>query len=184
VYHNKTGELMFSMLILSLVFHFNAQANLDAKTKLVEESIRGVNALRETMVLTLPEDTQAITPKDFKASCGQVGIAIKRLSKKHQFTIRQASHKFRNPQHKPTKIEEEALRFFVQTPNQNKFWKEDVPNERHFFQKIVVKQSCLKCHGEKLMRPPFVQRKYPKDNAYGFKVGDLRGLYHVIIKKD
>ena len=50
-----------------------------------------------------------------------------------------------------------------------------------YFRRIVVEPACLACHGEQSARPDFVLQGYPNDRAYGFAVGDLRGLYAVFV---
>jgi hypothetical protein len=50
-----------------------------------------------------------------------------------------------------------------------------------YFRRITVEPACLACHGPKDSRPQFVKDGYPYDRAYGFDVGDLRGLYSVFV---
>jgi hypothetical protein len=44
---------------------------------------------------------------------------------------------------------------------------------------IYVEVACLQCHGnEEKVKPAirrFLKRKYPFDEAFGYKEGDLRG---------
>ena len=53
----------------------------------------------------------------------------------------------------------------------------------HYFRRIDVGAKCLGCHGPKNSRPDFIKKKYGPDRAFDFKVGDLRGLYHVKLSK-
>ncbi len=53
-----------------------------------------------------------------------------------------------------------------------------------YFRRIAVEEACLACHGAKEERPEFVKQGYPEDRAYGFEVGDLRGLYSVFIAEE
>ncbi len=46
-----------------------------------------------------------------------------------------------------------------------------------FYYRIPVVEACLGCHGSQNSMPDFIIKKYPSDKAFGFKAGDLRGLY-------
>ncbi len=50
-----------------------------------------------------------------------------------------------------------------------------------YFRRIVVEHPCVACHGGREERPEFVRNRYPEDRAYGFRVGDLRGVYSVFL---
>ena len=55
---------------------------------------------------------------------------------------------------------------------------------KRYVRPIFVEPACLACHGEKDKRPDFIVKKYPKDKAFDFKVGDLRGIISVMIPDD
>ncbi|MCI5126867.1 MAG: DUF3365 domain-containing protein [Candidatus Electrothrix sp. AR5] len=44
---------------------------------------------------------------------------------------------------------------------------------------ILVQQGCLKCHGEPDDAPPAVLAKYGSEKAFGYKVGQVRGIVSV-----
>ncbi len=50
---------------------------------------------------------------------------------------------------------------------------------------IYAEKACLNCHGEKNKIKPairqFLERKYPNDQAFGYKEGDIRGGISIII---
>jgi hypothetical protein len=50
-----------------------------------------------------------------------------------------------------------------------------------YLRRITVESSCLACHSARASRPAFVVGNYPKDRAFEFRAGDLRGLYSVFI---
>ena len=68
----------------------------------------------------------------------------------------------------------------MEHPDLTAFWERDEQGV-HYYRRINVQASCLACHGAKDSRPSFVKDKYPQDLAYDFQVGDLRGMYAVII---
>jgi diguanylate cyclase (GGDEF)-like protein/PAS domain S-box-containing protein len=46
---------------------------------------------------------------------------------------------------------------------------------------LYIKKSCLKCHGKREDALPSIRKKY--DKAYGYRLGDLRGLLSISIKE-
>ncbi len=50
---------------------------------------------------------------------------------------------------------------------------------------IYAEKACLNCHGEKNKLKPairhFLERKYPSDQAFGYKEGNIRGGISIII---
>ncbi len=44
---------------------------------------------------------------------------------------------------------------------------------------ILVQQECLKCHGDPEDAPPTVIAKYGSEKAFGYKVGQVRGIVSV-----
>jgi len=63
-------------------------------------------------------------------------------------------------------------------------WDDPETKEKFFYYKpIVMKEICVNCHGEKSKLGDGVAEKlaelYPSDEATGYKVGDLRGMFAV-----
>lgn len=146
---------------------------------LVVTEVEKLNSLRETMVLSVPNEN--VDVQTFKAACGPVGVMAKKMAKENNWIFRQASHKNRNLKNATTKLEEKAIRRFKRQRELEAFWL-NLNGVDHYFRRITVQKQCLSCHGAKGSRPDFVKKKYPKDKAFGFKVGGLRGLYHVYKK--
>jgi hypothetical protein len=50
---------------------------------------------------------------------------------------------------------------------------------------IYVETACLQCHGKKdqirIEIKQFLSRRYPHDNAFGYKEGELRGGISIVI---
>ncbi len=98
--------------------------------------------------------------------------------------LKQTSLKIRNPSNAPDEWEKKVLKFmetseyshgrgFGETvkANGNKIYR--------YMKPIYVEVACLQCHGnEEKVKPAirqFLKRKYPFDEAFGYKEGDLRG---------
>ncbi|MER2602069.1 MAG: DUF3365 domain-containing protein, partial [Candidatus Competibacter phosphatis] len=52
-------------------------------------------------------------------------------------------------------------------------------NFYRYSQPIFVQKSCLKCHGDPKDAPADVIAKYGDKRAFGYKVGDVRGIISV-----
>lgn len=134
-----------------------------------------INQMRENLVQGVQGP---VTLQTFKAVCAPVGQTAKKVAKDKGWAFKQTSLKYRNPKHAPDSLEKSVLKQFGKNKDQMSLWVQ-ANGQQHYFRRIIVKKQCLACHGSKNQRPQFIQSKYPKDKAFGFNVGDLRGLYHV-----
>ena len=138
------------------------------------KQLQGFNLMRESLAGSIDPKKEPITPDTFKKTCMPVGLALKDWGKQKGYKVRQVSHKYRNPDHAPTADEQIALDRFL-ADKKLEHWQDD----QSIYVRIPMAQSCLHCHGEKSSRPDFIKKKYPKDRAFDFKPGELRGLYRV-----
>lgn len=114
------------------------------------------------------------------------------MADKHGVTLRRVTHKPRNPSGKADAAELEILKSFESTlaasqstnpppPVVTNFTSEQVT----FFAPIVLNNDlCLRCHGEpgNDIAPvdlTVIQKLYPRDEATGFKLGQLRGAWRI-----
>jgi len=51
----------------------------------------------------------------------------------------------------------------------------------YYSQPLYITNACLKCHGKKEDAPKIIQERY--NNAYGYKLGDLRGIIDIELKQ-
>lgn len=104
--------------------------------------------------------------------------------------IRRTSTKYRNVNNKPNELENTWLNKFQesiskkQEPGTTSLYEN---GEFHFFKPIIIQPLCLSCHGNPsqdiqvdVMKR--IDSLYPNDLAKGYKNGELRALWHVIIK--
>ena len=110
------------------------------------------------------------------------------LSRENGVTIRRTSLQVRNPKDTPTSREKEVLEDFHQQMKNGEAIKPFVYFEEgafvRFFAPIKVNTPCLNCHGviDETMKAAdyaLIQAKYPMDEAIGYQVGDLRGMWSV-----
>jgi hypothetical protein len=142
--------------------------------------------LREGLALSLVNvDSAQITADTFQNVCAPVGKSIQEWSKKTGLEAKQWALKFRNPNNEP----KGELRAWLSTFEKNPELTHAVFSEKRgdqegqlYLRRISVTEGCLKCHGPKDERPEFIRKKYPQDQAYGFKAGDFRGVLSVWVK--
>lgn len=114
------------------------------------------------------------------------------LAEKHGVVLRRVTHKPRNPAASADATELNILNSFAAAVTAGSPTNLPPPLVTNlvaptvsFFAPIVLSNDlCLKCHGEPgqdLARADLaiVQRLYPRDQATGFKRGDLRGAWRI-----
>jgi len=94
--------------------------------------------------------------------------------------IRTVSDRPRNADNMANDFELEMIQYFTQNPEEtDKFiQKEDT---FYYTKPLLIKPSCLKCHGKREDAIPSIRDKY--ENAYDYKLGEIRGLLHIKIKE-
>ncbi len=114
------------------------------------------------------------------------------MSRVYNVKIKRSSHKLRNPHNAPDSLEKEILdNYFAKKQQGDKLSpivKKDTTGKIHFYAPIIIKKDCLKCHGEPGKDIPepiykLIKEKYPQDQATGFKIGDLRGIWDITFPK-
>lgn len=150
------------------------------KAKKIADEITDLRSVRAASLL---QSDKAITPVIFKGVCGPVKERAMAIAKKEGVKIRHAAIKNRNPAHAASD-EEKSFHALFEKGSETEIWDKTTINKKsyeRYVRPIFVETACLSCHGERDKRPAFVKKKYPKDLAYGFKAGDLRGIIEVII---
>ena len=100
-------------------------------------------------------------------------------------TINNVSDRPRNPDNKADALETKAIHYFNQNPNQNETIELIKDGKKEFFffaAPLRIQPYCLVCHGEKNEVLPYIANRY--DNAYGYKLGEVRGLTSIKISKN
>ncbi|MEA5489980.1 MULTISPECIES: Tll0287-like domain-containing protein [Pseudanabaena] len=149
------------------------------------QEIESLDAMRTGLASSLEGSTEEPTQQTMKEVCRPVGMQAMQLSKENGWQVKQIATKYRNPAHAPENLHDKmALAKFEQDHELVGIWDRETINQQagtRYYRRIDVEASCLVCHGAKDQRPQFVQKGYPQDLAYNFKVGDLRGMYAVFI---
>ena len=106
--------------------------------------------------------------------------------------VKRVSDKYRNPDNRPDRLDLEVIKEFKEKLKEGKLPPYEIRkvklNGREYFvyyKPILVAPFCLNCHGEPARMNPEVLRilreKYPRDRALGYKAGQLRGVFRVLI---
>jgi len=106
----------------------------------------------------------------------ELSVIANKTSTRASFTV--TSDNVRQKANAPDKFEREAIDIFsrtIDTPFVEQY-------ENGFFRyarPLIVKEGCLKCHGNPKDAPAAVIEKYGSNKAFHYKVGDVRGIISV-----
>ncbi len=69
------------------------------------------------------------------------------------------------------------------------FTEQDKNGEVYYYKPIVIAMpTCIKCHGDKTdlteSTQKIIAQKYPNDKAFGYEMGDLRGMWKIKLKEN
>jgi len=88
------------------------------------------------------------------------------------------SDEYRQPANKPDTFESNAISAFKK--DRNLAYIDGYQGGMYRYTRpIFVKKGCLKCHGKPEDAPREVIEKYGSEKAFGYKVGDVRGIISV-----
>lgn len=163
----------------------DASAPVDELARAVE-AVEGLDDLRERLATSFLQEG-GIEPDatTFREVCRPVGQRARSLAREHGWTVQQLAVRYRNPDHRPDEEARWAHERMEERTDLDGLWLRTTDGEGRpgirYFRRITVRKACLECHGPKADRPSFVKERYPEDRAYGFEVGDLRGVYSVFV---
>ncbi len=93
-------------------------------------------------------------------------------------TFRVTSDEYRQADNAPDDFESRSIKAFKQNKDL-KFMEEFEGQNYRYARPILVKKGCLKCHGDPKDAPKEVIEKYGDQKAFGYKVGQVRGIVSV-----
>jgi len=116
------------------------------------------------------------------------------LAKQHHAVIKRTSLKLRNPLNAPDSMELTMLKIYDQMSKMRNpvlvpKILEKGTDEIQFFAPIQIKnETCLKCHGVlgQTMKEEdyaFIKQRYPNDQATGYKMDEVRGMWSITLKR-
>ncbi len=96
-------------------------------------------------------------------------------------TFRVTSKNYRNPKNKPDSLEMHAINALEK---KEKTFVEQFEGDTYRYSiPLTVTEACLKCHDKPENAPKEVIEKYGSERGFGYKVGDIRGIVTVKLKK-
>lgn len=129
--------------------------------------------LNDSTVGFLPAHASAHISEEFLKRSNQ-GISIQNVSDRP-----------RNPVNQADALEKKSIAFFNQNPDKNESIELVKEGDKEFFffaSPLRIQAYCLVCHGEKNEVLPYISKRY--ENAYGYKLGEVRGLTSIKIPKN
>jgi hypothetical protein len=115
------------------------------------------------------------------------------LSRAHNVRISRISEKYRNPADKPDQLDQTVLEAYLEqlaVGSKLQPHLEVTDHEVIFYSPILILDPiCLNCHGDPgstmvQENYDFIKSKYPDDLAYGYKLGDLRGAWRIVLSPE
>lgn len=179
---------IFLLVILMTIStaKLDAMEYVDSRKEVAKKIANEISDMRSKRAASLIDSDKAVTAKLFKEVCGAVKKRAMELAKENNVKIRHAAIKNRNPDHAANVEERQLHRLFETDRSISEVWGEvEIEGKTYsrYVSPIFVEPACLACHGKKDRRPDFIQKKYPKDSAFDFKAGDLRGIIEVMLPK-
>ncbi|MDZ7608801.1 MAG: DUF3365 domain-containing protein [Cyclobacteriaceae bacterium] len=118
---------------------------------------------------------------------------IDSLSKEYNAQIRRVSLKNRNPADAPSTLELQILEAYESQTADSLTLSTNVQplgNDQYLFTKPIMIDNalCLACHGTPenglaTATQDLIKSKYPADKAIGYQIGDLRGMWSIVLPK-
>ena len=187
------GALIIGVIIgtLILIIFYQSISQIVIKETLKKAKLEAntIIAYRHYLSKVAPKIKDNITDS-FAITPAYVTNQVTKTLRKENLYIKQTSDRYRNVIDKPNSEELKAIQYFktnkkaqefFQIYNPNKFF-----NEKHLFyaKKLIVKKSCLKCHGTpyKDVPAPLYHKlvKLYGNKAFNYKEGDVRGVLSIV----
>ena len=179
-----------SLIILSLLAYsaMADEAKVQKPSPVVQEGVKYIKmlgkGLKAEVKARMKEDPTGAKAADFCANSAK-DIA-KKISAKFPegVTVRRTALKYRNPDNKPDDIDTKVMNQMLEAKKNKTFKAKPVVVEAgdkvRVYKPLLINDVCLKCHGDSAKMDAKVKetiaKKYPEDNATGFKLYDLRGV--------
>jgi multidrug efflux pump subunit AcrB len=151
----------------------------------------GAARLMQTLFQELMTALQAGPPEEALGICGDRAQQLtKAIENETGVKVRRTSLKTRNPLNAPDAYErswlEKAAANPPTEPHSEVVETEDGGYELRYLRPLRIAKLCTQCHGEEFTPAvrDAVQRRYPSDQATGYKPGDLRGAISVRVRFD
>jgi uncharacterized protein DUF3365 len=180
------------VLLVAAALPASAQENADPDIRALKKEARmAIRGLAKNLRTELRAAMKDGGPVKAIEVCNTAAPSIAAAqSKERGLTVRRTALKLRNPANAPDDFERKVLKKFVadiaagKEPKKLAFTEIVTTDDGKVFRymkAIPTRKMCLRCHGDNVA--PKVKKEidklYPKDQATGFKEGDMRGAFSV-----
>ena len=190
------------LLFLSLTVLLASCTNTSKKNRLSpEEQSRLIAKGRSISAFSLKaftrELTNALNEGGVQHAVGYCNLRamplIDSLSGAYNVKIYRISEKYRNKVNMPGQLDITVLKAYQKQLDNGEELQphlEVTENEVIFYSPIILLNPiCLNCHGEPgstmtAENHSFIKSKYPEDLAFGYKLGDLRGVWKIVMSPE
>lgn len=108
--------------------------------------------------------------------------------------VGRVSERWRNPENRPDSWEQEGLAILEKRRLQGEtlagmeYWQmveQGGETSLRYLRAIPIGSLCLRCHGENIdaKLKKVLRKYYPKDQAVGYRLGELRGAFSIILSQ-
>jgi hypothetical protein len=164
----------------------------EAPAEAVERARDTADAFGGELITTLFRELEDGNPINAIHVCSEQAQEMSARFSTEGMRIRRVSRRFRNPADEPDDYELarlgqlQALHDKQELPSESiQVVREGGTKSLRYMKPIVIKQPCMMCHGQVGEIDDAVldsiHTKYPGDQAIGYKVGDLRGAFTVVV---
>ena len=175
------------MATLLLVGCQDAEPTAEVSSREMERAKSALQPLKEQLVDALTGALQEGDPESAIAICREKAPQIAAELSVNGVRMGRTSHRLRNPDNAPEPWVEPLLAAYLEDPEN--------PEPRAvrlddstigYVEPIYAMSFCLSCHGPSL-EPTLeetIRSLYPEDQATGFRMNDVRGLFWVTLPGD
>lgn len=163
-----------------------AAATLSPEEQRARDAIRGLGQLLQQM---LGEELKRGGVEGAVRMCSENAQAVtEEFAREQGLEIRRVSVRYRNPKNRPDEFEARVLATWAKSgkpATHIEKVKEGGKEWLRLMEPIRLQAMCVNCHGSEAQLTDEVKaalaERYPRDQATGFKPGDLRGAFSVVV---
>lgn len=196
-YRYKKYLLVAAILLVFTMGYFSCGKRADSVISSLPDSLyvqRGdsiSSATFDTLSKTLRYVMQTAGADSAIRFCNEQAYPITAIYASSGVHVIRTSLKFRNPANEPDELENLILHEFKATQQAGEELKPVIRHNKngtiHYFKPILLQGMCITCHGNPASDIPDLVKNalntlYPNDQAIGYQVGDLRGMWHIQFK--
>ncbi len=188
--------LKYSFLITGLMTVFFSCKQSKDKEEFTDWKSKGDSLTAQTFDTLRKTLQKAISESGLPGAvefCNTAALDLTKTYTDEAIQIKRTSDKIRNPVNTSDEMEKDVIKAYLEQKKENKqltaILKQDSKGNHHYFKPILIQAMCLNCHGAKetQIKPDtwdMIQKKYPKDAAFDYKEGDIRGIWHLVFSKE